>query len=94
MPLTALAPAAVAETTFPNAGIAPTTSSPREIAPCAIAAPQPAGRGFIIVAGTQIPVVELHDTFPLFAATAGSDTVFPLHFGNPNASVELDHSMP
>jgi hypothetical protein len=25
-------------------------------------APQPAGRGFIIVEGTQIPVVELHDT--------------------------------
>ena len=31
---------------------------------------------------------------PLFAATAGPDTVFPLHSGNPNASVDLDHAMP
>ena len=31
---------------------------------------------------------------PLFAATAGPDAVFPLHSSNPNASVDLDHSMP
>jgi len=30
----------------------------------------------------------------LFAATAGPDTVFPAHSGNPNASVDLDHSTP
>ena len=31
---------------------------------------------------------------PLFAATTGPDAVFPAHSGNPNASVDLDHSMP
>src|SRR5271166_2604331 len=30
----------------------------------------------------------------LFAATAGPDAVFPAHSGNPNASVDLDHSIP
>ncbi len=31
--------------------------------------------------------------FPVFAGTAGPDAVFPAHSGNPNASVDLDHSM-
>jgi len=79
-------PAAAPENKLPNPGIDPATSSPID-SPFAFTVWPRQCKAFCWFGVSS-------GWFPLFAATTGPDAVFPAHSGNPNASVDLDHSMP